>query len=103
MPGTNDLVTPEDAASAIASAARGGELRAVVCQLEVPIATTVAALQAAKAVSATGAASVYTFFSPAPAPSSPDDLPFALWAACDVALPNAIEAAQVRTFRVEIV
>ena len=90
VPGTNDLVIPRDAISAIAAFASGGALRTVLCQLEVPIETTVAALEAARA------AGVVTFFSPAPAPAEPGALPPALWSSCDIAVPNAIEASQVR-------
>jgi ribokinase len=88
-PGTNDLVTADDAETAIRAAASA---RVVLCQLEVPIPATLAALRAAKA---RGDGSVTTFFSPAPAPPTPGSVPQELWAACDVVLPNAIEARQV--------
>lgn len=91
VPGANDLVTPQEAVAAITHFAASGSLRSVLCQLEIPISTTVAALQAAKA-----SGSTTTFFSPAPAPTDPSALPPSLWKSCDVVIPNAIEAGQVR-------
>lgn len=90
VPGANDLVTADDAAAAVTALAAGGALRALLCQLEVPVPATVAALEAARRCGG-----VTTFFSPAPAPTDPAALPASLWAACDVAVPNAIEAGQV--------
>lgn len=61
VPGANDQLSPADVAALAPAALEGAKL--LVCQLEIPLETTVAALEAAHA------RGVYTITNPAPAPS----------------------------------
>ena len=61
VPGANDMLTPSDVAALGDAAIAGSKL--LVCQLEVPLETTVAALEYAHA------RGIYTITNPAPAPS----------------------------------
>lgn len=84
VPGANDGLSPADvraAASAIQSA------DALICQLEVPIATTHEALRVAREAPKR----VLTIFNPAPAAEFPDDL----LRLADVFAPNEVEAAML--------
>ncbi|CAM9789087.1 unnamed protein product, partial [Phaeothamnion confervicola] len=77
--GANGLLSPADVASAGPTVAGA---RVLVCQLEIKMETTLAALRAARA------AGVTTVFNPAPAPASlPDDL----LPLCDIVCPNETE------------
>jgi ribokinase len=84
VPGANDGLSPADvraAASVIQSA------DALICQLEVPIATTHEALRVAREAPKR----VLTIFNPAPAAEFPDDL----LRLTDVFAPNEVEAAML--------
>jgi ribokinase len=81
--GANDLVSEADLDAAAPAMARAG---AVVCQLEIPVETTVAALRRARAEQ------TLTILNPAPAR---DDLPQELFALSDVFCPNRGEAALI--------
>lgn len=84
VPGANGRVTAAAAAAAVAAHTP----KSVLCQNEVPMEATAAALAAGRAAGAT------TFWSPAPAPKA-DTVPPAVYAATSVLLPNAVEAAQL--------
>jgi len=84
VPGANALVAPRDAAAAVARAPRA---RAVLAQLEVPLAAVEAALRAAAAARAPA------FLTPAPAPR--EGLADGLLALASVLVPNAREAAEL--------
>lgn len=82
VPGANDGLSPADverAAPAIAAA------QVLICQLEIPIATTRAALETARA------AGVTTVLNPAPAAALDD----AMLALSDYFIPNEVEAAML--------
>ncbi|MEO5842472.1 MAG: ribokinase [Acidimicrobiales bacterium] len=79
--GANDLLTPDDVASARDAIARCAVL---VCQWECPLPTVLAALQIARD------AGVVTIFNPAPARGA---LPDELYALCDFICPNETEIA----------
>ncbi len=81
--GANDLITVEEIEAARPAMARAG---AVVCQLEIPVETTLAALRAARSEG------TLTIVNPAPARP---DLPDELLALSDVFCPNQGEAALV--------
>lgn len=81
--GANDLITAGEIASAAPAMAASG---AVVCQLEIPVETTVRALRTARAQQA------LTIVNPAPAR---DDLPEELFRLSDVFCPNRGEAALI--------
>jgi ribokinase len=83
VPGANALVSEEQATAALAAL----KPSVVLCQNEIPLSSTAAALAAGRAGGA------ITFFSPAPAPKEP--LPEAMYAATSVLLPNVVEAAQL--------
>lgn len=89
VPGANSLLTPADVEAA-------GEVfvgaKAVLCQLEVPVDTTLRALERGRQARA------LTIFNPAPARTG---LPPALFAACDLVCPNETEAAQLTGAGVE--
>jgi len=79
VPGANDQLLPEDIYKLeldIKSA------RVLLCQLEIPLQTTIAALKIAKQ------AGVITIFNPAPAT---DILPSEIYAYCDYVCPNETE------------
>lgn len=78
VPGANATLTPDDVRRA-ARAIR--EADAVVCQLEVPVETTLEAFRVARA------ANVRTILNPAPAASLPDEL----LTLTDICIPNEIE------------
>lgn len=78
VPGANDALDAHDIAAANAAIVRAD---VVVCQLEAPVETVLAAFTAAKR------AGVMTLFNPAPATRVPDEL----WRLSDVALPNETE------------
>jgi ribokinase len=81
--GANDLITDEEVERARPAMAAAG---VVVCQLEVPVATTLAALRVARDVG------TRTILNPAPAR---DDLPQELLRLSDVFCPNQPEAALI--------
>jgi ribokinase len=81
--GANALLTPADV-DAAAAAIRGA--RALLCQFEVPLETSLRALAIARA------AGVLTILNPAPAPAS---LPDALLEASDLVCPNESEASAI--------
>lgn len=78
VPGANDALTPDNVRAA-ADAIRTADV--VVCQLEVPVETTLAAFRIARA------ANVRTILNPAPAAPLPDEL----LALTDLCVPNEIE------------
>ena len=82
VPGANQALGPEDVRRA-SPAIRGAAT--VVCQLEVPVETTLEAFRIAKA------SGIRTILNPAPAVPLPD----ALLALTDVCVPNEPEAAQL--------
>jgi ribokinase len=79
--GANDLITAAEIEGARTAMAQAG---AVVCQLEIPVETTVQALRTARAEH------TLTIVNPAPAR---DDLPEELFGLSDVFCPNHVEAA----------
>ncbi|MCC6617195.1 MAG: ribokinase [Anaerolineae bacterium] len=79
VPGANDGLSPADVRNA-APAIQGAQL--VICQLEVPVETTLEAFRVAKE------AGVTTILNPAPAAPLPDEL----LALTDVCAPNEVEA-----------
>jgi ribokinase len=78
IPGANGALTPDDVQAA-AAAIRSADV--LLCQLEVPVETTGAALRLARA------AGVYTVLNPAPAGALPDDL----LGLADLCVPNETE------------
>eukprot|EP00698_Gefionella_okellyi_P009245 TRINITY_DN2337_c0_g1_i5.p1 TRINITY_DN2337_c0_g1~~TRINITY_DN2337_c0_g1_i5.p1 ORF type:complete len:309 (-),score=60.44 TRINITY_DN2337_c0_g1_i5:2051-2977(-) len=84
IPGANNLLSPADVQAARAQIKQS---RVVVCQLEVPVETTMEALRVAHEEQ------VLTIMNPAPAPSSP--LPDEIYALSDIFCPNEIEAEQL--------
>lgn len=89
-PGANHLLTSEDV-----EAARPAIVQAqvLVCQLEIPLESTLAALRMARE------AGVLTLFNPAPAPTEP--LPDEAYALSDLLCPNEIEVANLAGVEVE--
>ena len=81
--GANDLITGEEVEAARAAMSAAG---AVVCQLEIPVETTLLALRAARDEGTT------TILNPAPAR---DDLPDEMLRLSDVLCPNQGEAALI--------
>ncbi|MEO6061676.1 MAG: ribokinase [Thermoflexales bacterium] len=81
--GANALLTPADVDAA---APLIGRARVLLCQLEVPLETSLRALAIARA------AGVLTILNPAPAPAS---LPDTLLGACDLICPNETEASAI--------
>ncbi len=79
--GANDLITEDEIEQARPAMARAG---VVVCQLEIPVETTLLALRAARAEG------TRTVLNPAPAR---DDLPDELLGLSDIFCPNQPEAA----------
>lgn len=79
VPGANNALSPADAR---ASAEAIGEADFLVCQLEIPIETTLESFRIAKS------AHVRTILNPAPAASLPDEL----LALSDICVPNETEA-----------
>lgn len=77
--GANDLLTPEDVEAARQIIAGS---RVLVCQLEIPVATTVAALRIAREQG------IRSILNPAPARS---DLPDDIYDLCDIVCPNESE------------
>lgn len=87
--GANELLSPEDidtARSVIESA------QVLICQLEIPLETTLAALRIARA------AGVTTIFNPAPARP---DLPAEIYALSDIFCPNETETELLTGLKVE--
>ncbi|KOO24778.1 hypothetical protein Ctob_006307 [Chrysochromulina tobinii] len=80
--GANGLLSAMDVAAAAPAFERSGVL---LTQLEVPLATTIAALRAGRR------AGLVTVFNSAPAPSEP--LPDELYMLCDIICPNETETA----------
>lgn len=78
VPGANDALTPDNVHAA-ANAIRTADV--VVCQLEVPVETTLEAFRIARAVN------VRTILNPAPAMPLPDEL----LTLTDICVPNEIE------------
>lgn len=89
IPGANGEVTPADVELAQPAIAQAGVL---VCQLEVPLSATMAALRSARA------AGVRTIFNPAPAVS---DLPEEVFKLSDILCPNETEAQILTGIAVE--
>jgi ribokinase len=79
VPGENGALTPDDVQGARAAIEAADIL---VCQLEIPIATVMAAFAIARA------ANVTTLLNPAPAAALPDRL----WRVTDIVVPNETEA-----------
>ena len=86
--GANAKLAPEDIDSSVFDGAA-----VVLTQLEVPVATNIAALRKAKAKN------VLTVFNAAPAPTEP--LPDELWGLCDVLCPNEPELQLLSGRKVE--
>ena len=86
--GANAKLQPEDVSTEVFDGAA-----VVLTQLEVPVATNIAALRKAKAKK------VLTVFNAAPAPTEP--LPDELWALCDVLCPNEPELQLLTGRKVE--
>lgn len=82
VPGANSALSPADVRAAH-SAIEGAQL--VICQLEIPIETTLEAFRVAKA------AAVKTILNPAPAAALPDEL----LELTDILVPNEVEAAML--------
>jgi ribokinase len=90
VPGANFALSPDDVRAA-REAIRNADV--LVCQLEIPVESTVEALCVAKSAGKT------TIFNPAPAgPVPPDFLPL-----CDVVVPNEIEAEALTGLSVDTV
>ena len=87
--GANSLITPHTAVTALAAPALES-CRALLCQLEIPLETTAAALAAGRARGAV------TFLTPAPAPPHP--LPAAMLSTVSVLVPNETEARALAGF-----
>ncbi len=81
-PGANDALTPEDVESARSAITRS---QVVLCQFEIPLKTTLAALRIARE------AHVTTVFNPAPAPTDTEDA----LALTDILIPNEVEAGML--------
>ncbi len=82
VPGANGLLSADDVAASADTFARS---RVLLTQLEVPFATTLAALRKGREAGLTNV------FNPAPAP--PEPLPDEVWPLCDVVCPNETETA----------
>jgi ribokinase len=82
VPGANSALSPADVRAA-RSAIESAQL--VICQLEIPLETTLEAFRVAKA------AGVMTILNPAPAAELPDEL----LSLTDILVPNEIEAAMI--------
>jgi ribokinase len=82
VPGANSALSPADVRAAH-SAIESAQL--VICQLEIPLETTLEAFRVAKA------AGVKTILNPAPAAALPDEL----LALTDILVPNEVEAAML--------
>lgn len=82
VPGANSALSSADVRAAH-SAIEGAQL--VICQLEIPLETTLEAFRVAKA------AGVKTILNPAPAAALPDEL----LALTDIIVPNEVEAAML--------
>ena len=93
VPGANNLVSPADVEAALpsilparaSSTTEASPASALLCQLEIPEAATLAALRYARSVGA------LTVFTPAPAPPGPLSSEF--YTLTDVLVPNEGEAA----------
>lgn len=83
VPGANDALSPQDVRNASAAITAA---QIVICQLEIPDATTLEAFRVAKE-----AGTVRTIFNPAPAAAFRDDiLPLT-----DILIPNEVEAGML--------
>ncbi len=89
-PGANHLLTPADVEAARPAIAQA---QVLICQLEIPRESTLAALRMARE------AGVLTLFNPAPAPTEP--LPDEFYALSDILCPNEIEVASLAGVKVE--
>ena len=95
VPGANRDLSPADVERA-AGAIRAADV--LVCQLEVPLETTLRALQIAREGEAAGRR-VFTLLNPAPLPDRP--LPPELLGLADVVVPNETEAEKLTGLPVE--
>lgn len=89
VPGANDLLTPTDV-EAVRPAIAAADV--LVCQLEIPLETTLAALRLARK------AGVTTLFNPAPAQA---DLPAELYHLSDILCPNETETELLTSLSVK--
>lgn len=97
VPGANDCLTPADVAALAEPALAGSKL--LVCQLEIPLETTVAALEYAHTHG------IYTITNPAPAPSEWSQYPLEtiakLYEFSDLFVPNESELESIAGMAVE--
>lgn len=93
VPGANDRVSPTRVSGVLCSAALSGSRFAVVCQNEINLDATIAALEAGRSADA------LTVLTPAPVPSSP--FPPTLYPTVSLLIPNAQEASALAGLEVE--